>query len=159
MVEAARPATRDDLPRLVELARQAVEELRPTRGGAMWARREARQEPIDEGLATALDRDDHSVLAGTIDETVVGYAVSRLVPLAGEGLLAEVTDLYVEPGCREVGVGELLMDAIVTWAETHGCVGIDSLVLPGNRETKNFFETFGLVARAIIVHRPLGQGA
>jgi hypothetical protein len=49
------------------------------------------------------------------------------------------------------------MDAIVAWAEAAGCVGIDSLALPGNRETKNFFETFGLVARAIVVHRPLGD--
>ena len=28
-------------------------------------------------------------------------------------------------------------------------------VLPGMRDSKNFFETFGLVARAIVVHRSL----
>ena len=32
---------------------------------------------------------------------------------------------------------------------------MDSLALPGDRATKNFFETHGLVARAITVHRRL----
>ena len=38
-----------------------------------------------------------------------------------------------------------------------GCFGVDSLALPGDRHTKNFFESFGLVARAIIVHRSLSM--
>jgi hypothetical protein len=32
---------------------------------------------------------------------------------------------------------------------------VDSLALPGDRHTKNFFEAFGLVARAIVVHKTL----
>ena len=32
---------------------------------------------------------------------------------------------------------------------------IDALALPGNRAAKNFFERFGLTARAIVVHRSL----
>jgi hypothetical protein len=49
----------------------------------------------------------------------------------------------------------MLLDAVIAWATGRKCIGIDSLALPGNRETKNFFESFGLVARAIVVHRPL----
>ena len=48
------------------------------------------------------------------------------------------------------------MDEILVWCRSQGCIGVDSLALPGNRETKNFFESFGLVARAIVVHRSLG---
>ena len=48
------------------------------------------------------------------------------------------------------------MDHILAWARDHGCFGLDSLALPGDRATKNFFESFGLVARAIVVHKPLG---
>jgi len=48
-----------------------------------------------------------------------------------------------------------LLDYVIEWATERHCVGVDSLVLPGNRETKNFFESFGLVARAIVVHRAL----
>ena len=54
-----------------------------------------------------------------------------------------------------VAVGEVVMDAAVAWARERGCFGIDSVALPGNRETKNFFERFGLTARAIVVHRVL----
>jgi GNAT superfamily N-acetyltransferase len=66
-----------------------------------------------------------------------------------------VDDLYTEPGCRELGLGELTMEALVDWCRGQGCFGVDSLALPGDRHTKNFFESFGLVARAIIVHRSL----
>jgi hypothetical protein len=54
-----------------------------------------------------------------------------------------------------VGVGEAVMDHLVAWCRAQGCFGVDSLALPGDRQTKNFFESFGLVARAIVVHRPL----
>ena len=155
MVEAARLASSDDLPRLAELARAAIAELRATKGGELWARREARAEPVEQSLAADLADDGTLVLAGTIDDTIVGYAVAATEELSDGSLLARVTDLYAEPEAREVGIGEVLLDAIVKWATERHCVGIDSLVLPGNRETKNFFESFGLVARAIVVHRPL----
>ena len=155
MTEAARPASTQDLARVAELARAAIEELRATKGGELWARREARAEPVEESLAADLADDGTLVLAGTIDDVVVGYAVARTETLSDGSLLARVTDLYAEPEAREVGVGEELLDAVVKWATERRCVGIDSLVLPGNRETKNFFESFGLVARAIVVHRAL----
>ena len=47
----------------------------------------------------------------------------------------------------------------MAWAKRWGCIGVDSLALPGDRDTKNFFETHGLVARAITVHRTLPQAA
>ena len=71
------------------------------------------------------------------------------------GVLGVLDDIYVEPEAREVGVGEALMDAVEAWCRGRGCIGIDSLALPGNRETKNFFETLRSVARAIVVHRSL----
>jgi ribosomal protein S18 acetylase RimI-like enzyme len=155
MIEAARPASDADLPRLVDLARTAIAELRATKGGEVWAHRDARQEPLDASLKADLADPEALVLAGTIDDAVIGYAVARLETLADGSRLARLTDLYVEALAREVGIGEELLDAVIEWATAAGCFGIDSLVLPGNRETKNFFEAFGLVARAIVVHRPL----
>jgi GNAT superfamily N-acetyltransferase len=158
-MEAARPARPDELARLAELARLGIAELVPTKGGVMWHRREARPEPVEDSLGAALADPDHLVLAGTIDDAVVGYSVTRLEALRDGGRLAVVEDIYVEPEARAVGVGEALMDAVVEWCRSRGCIGIDSVALPGNRETKNFFESFGMVARAIIVHRPLPQDA
>ena len=159
MVEAARAAQPEDLPRLAELAAEAIAELTSTKGGAIWARREARPEPLEAGLAADLADARCCVLAATLDDVVMGYAVARKETLRDGAAMAVLTDIFVDPGCRGIGLGEALMDAIVEWAEGEGCIGIDSLALPGNRETKNFFETFGLVARAIIVHRPLDGGA
>lgn len=153
-LEAVRPATEGDLERLASLALEAVDEQREARGGAVWSQREARRDPA-RTLAAALDDGATSVVVGTLDGVVVGYGVLRVETLDDGGLLAVVDDLYVEPDARGVGVGEALMADLVERATAAGCVGIDALALPGNRETKNFFEASGLTARAIVVHRSL----
>jgi GNAT superfamily N-acetyltransferase len=153
--EACRPAVEADLPRLAELAEAAVAELREGRGGAVWSRHEARVPPFEPTLRQELASDDHHVVVGTLDGVVMGYGVARTEELADGGRLGVVTDLYTEPGCRELGIGETTMDRLVAWCTERGCFGVDSLALPGDRHTKNFFESFGLVARAIIVHRSL----
>lgn len=155
MVEAVRHATSDDTALLVELARAAIVELSATKGGTVWARREGRDEPLEESIRADIADAEAVSLVGTIDDVVVGYAIAAVEVLTDGGRLARLTDLYVEPDAREVGIGELLLDAVLSWATEDGCFGIDSIVLPGNRETKNFFEAAGMVARAIIVHRSL----
>jgi GNAT superfamily N-acetyltransferase len=154
--ERVRQATPDDLTRLVELAESARTELEPTRGGGVWIRREARPAPVSPSISAALDDPDQLVIVGELDGSGVGYAIARLEPLRDGTVLTVLDDIYVEPGARSVGVGELLMNHVVDWATAKGSFGIDSLALPGNRATKNFFESFGLVARAIVVHRSLG---
>ena len=153
--EASRAALVADLPRLAELAEEAVETLRPGRGGELWARQLGRVSPFVDRLADELEAADHHVVVGTLDDVVVGYGVARVEVLRDAGRLGVVTDLYTDPGCRGVGIGELMMRALVDWCVAQGCFGVDSLALPGDRHTKNFFESFGLVARAITVHRPL----
>lgn len=152
--EAVRPAADADLPELVRLAALAVDEKRAQKGGPVWVRREARQD-APSSLRTALVSDDQAVVAGLLDDAVVGYGVAHVEVLADGGRLGVVDDVYVEPDAREVGLGEMLMDHLVAWCEQQGCFGVDSLALPGDRATKNFFESFGLVARAIVVHRAL----
>lgn len=158
MREAVRPATEADLERLAGLAAEAVAEQRDARGGAVWSAREARPLPAEPSLARDLADGDSLVLAGTIDDVVVGYAVVRTDHLRDGTTLGIVTDIYVEPDARAVGVGEVLVDAAVAWCRERGCRGVDALALPGNRETKNFFESFGFTARALVVHRSLGEG-
>lgn len=153
--EGCRPAVEADLPRLVELVGAAVDELRGGRGGEVWARRTARRSPFEATLRHELASPDHHVLVGTLDDTVMGYGVAHIERLDDGGLLGVVTDLYTEPGGRELGIGEVTMQSLLDWCAAQGCFGVDSLALPGDRATKNFFESFGLVARAIVVHRPI----
>lgn len=154
-MEGARPASLEDLERIAELAAAAIAELRTGRGGAVWERREARPQPPTSSLEAAFAEADHHVAVGTIDGTVVGYGVAHVERLRDGDLLGVVSDLYVEPDARGVGVGEAVMDLLLAWCTEQGCFGVDSLALPGDRHTKNFFESFGLVARAIVVHRAL----
>lgn len=156
-MEGARSALAADLPTLASLAEEAVAEQLEQRGGAIWSQRETRPLPALSTLAEALEDPNQLVVAGTIDDVVVGYGVVRVDHLRSGRALGVVTDLYVEPEARAVGVGEAMIENVIDWCRQRHCQGIDALALPGNRQTKNFFETFGFTARAIVVHRSLAE--
>jgi ribosomal protein S18 acetylase RimI-like enzyme len=153
VLEGVRPAGPADLSRLAELAGLAIAEQVDARGGRVWAAREARALPAGPSLAEDLDSPSTRVLAGTIDDVVVGYLVVRTESLRDGTVLGRLTDVFVEPEARDVGIGELMVDAALAWCDDRKCRGVDAIVLPGNRATKNFFETMGFTARAITVHR------
>jgi ribosomal protein S18 acetylase RimI-like enzyme len=156
-MEGSRPATAEDLSRIAELAELARQELVPMKGGALWSAREAVAEPFDDAYGALIDRDDALVVVGTVDETVVGFGVLTLERLRTGETLGVISDLFVEPDAREVGVGEAMADDLVAFCATRGCTGIDALALPGHRTTKNFFEGFGFTARALVMHRALDR--
>lgn len=157
-MEHARRAGPDDVAAIVALARQAVAELRPNRGGSVWWRREAHREPIEQVITAAVEEDPtRTAVVGTVDDVVVGYALMRAETLHDGAVLATISDLFVDPEARGIGVGEAMMDILEEDARALGAIGLDGIVLPGDRASKNFFETFGLTARAIIVHRSLAD--
>lgn len=154
-MEAARTATAEDLPAIVELARVLRAELRVMRGGALWELRDARPEPFDEAFRGLLARDDACLVVGTIDGVVIGYAAVELEVLRNGTRLGVITELFVEPEARGVGVGEAIAAQLVAFCTEQGCVGIDAGALPGHRDTKNFFERTGFTARSLTMHKPL----
>jgi len=154
-VEGVRPATADDLIRLAELARAAIVELTPMKGGAVWAAREARPEPVEESLKASLADENTRVVVGTIDDVPIGYAAVHIEILNDGSRLGVVDDIFVEEGAREVGVGEAMMGDLVAWCESQGCSGMDAMALPGHRSAKNFFEESGFTARKLVMHHRL----
>jgi GNAT superfamily N-acetyltransferase len=154
-LEAARAASAADLPALVELARALRAELRVERGGHLWETREAAPEPLVEMLRDALARDDQAVVVGTIDGVVLAYGIVTTEPLRDGTRLGVIGELYVDPGARAVGVGEVVAEQLVAFCAAAGCIGVDSTALPGQRETKNFFERSGFTARALTMHKTL----
>ena len=152
-MQAARGATPDDIAHVVSLARRLRAEVSTHRGGELWTHRDARHEPLDGSYAALLDRGDAFLAVGTIDGASVGFGVAEIEPLAGGGLLGVITDLYVEPGARGVGVGEALLAILTGFCDEMGCVGVDALALPGHRAAKNFFEEAGFTARLLVMHR------
>ena len=150
---AARHATPADLPDLVRLSRQAIAELGDQeRGGAVFAAREARPEPLEQGLAAALDDPDSVVVVGTFDGVPVGVATCHVEKLRDGRLLGVMDDLYVELEARSVSVGEAMMNEVLAWCRSRGCSGVDALALPGMRHSKNFFEECGFTARLLVMH-------
>lgn len=157
-MESARPAEPGDRDAIVALARAAISELRPNRGGAVWARREAHAEPVEDAIDEAIASDPGRIaVVGLVDDVVVGYGLMRSESLHDGAILATISDLYVYPDARGIGVGEAMMAVLEDRARAWGAVGLDGIVLPGDRQSKNFFETFGLTARAILVHRSLEE--
>jgi GNAT superfamily N-acetyltransferase len=156
-VEGVRPATDADLARLAELARAGIAELIPTRGGAVWAAREGRPEPVEESLRDDLAAPRSHVIVGTIDGFPVGYAVVRVEDLHDGSRLGVISDIFVEEDARGVSVGEMMMGDLVAWCQEQGCAGMDAVALPGHRQTKNFFEESGFTARKLVMHHQLGD--
>jgi GNAT superfamily N-acetyltransferase len=156
-VEAARSATPSDVARVVELARELRAELAQYRGGVLWATRDVEGEPLDAHIERLMSRDDVAVIVGCIDDVVVGYGAVAVEELRDGSRLGVVSDLYVEPDARGVGVGEAIAAVIADHCRAHGCSGIDVVALPGHRATKNFFEEQGYTARAIVMHHDLRE--
>lgn len=157
-MEAVRLASGADLDDLVRLAGLARAELGDERGGPMWQLLHGRLDPLPATIHADLAEADLAqgvVLVGTVADAPAGYAAAHREGLPDGTALAVISDVYVEPGFRDIGLGGALMEELVGWASTQGCRGIDALVLPGMRHSKNYFERFGLTARAILVHRDL----
>lgn len=153
-MESARRAVDDDLPAIRELAATVRRELAAQeRGGALFVGREVSPE-----ASLDLADPDRVVVAGRIDDVVVGYAVGHLESLRDERRLGVVSELFVEAGARGVAVGEGMMDVLLEWFAGEGCVGVDAYALPGARETKNFFERSGFSARLLVMHHRMGAG-
>lgn len=128
-------------------------ELEVMRGGALWADRDARPEPLEEAYGALLVRSDARVVVGTVDDAVIGFGAVELEQLRSGAMLGVITDLYVESEARTVGVGEAIVNELGAFCRRCECIGIDAFALPGHRATKNFFETSGFTARALIMHQ------
>lgn len=151
-MEGVRTATSSDIARIAELVTAGIDELEPTRGGEIWAVRDASAPPHEPRLEAALTDPPQRLLVGTIDEVVIGYTLGRIEQLRDGTCLGVIDDIFVEEAARGVGVGEAMIGAVLSWFVDAGCVGVDAVALPGHRVTKNFFEGSGFTARKLVMH-------
>lgn len=156
-MEAARPARLADLDAIGEVAEATAAELGPGRGGALLLALEAEAGPLRHRMEAAIAGTAGRLgVVGTYDEVVLGFGLGVVHPLADGRQLGVIEILAVDPAARAVGIGEAMMDHLVAAFRSQGCIGVDCRALPGDRETKNFFESFGLKARLLTVHLSFG---
>ena len=158
-MEDVRPATGDDLGRLVELVTAFWSGAGDRRGAAVV-------HPGDPGgalpgtthddVAHYLSTPDRSALVASLDGWVAGAALCR-VDRADGGRRGVLDACFVEPGAREVGLGRLLLETAVDWFRDQRCDGVDGSALPGDRGAKQFYESAGFKARLLVMHLPLGD--
>ena len=159
MEVAARRLCEADLSAVASLVEQVYDELAPLRGGAVLLAEQGRQRPYIDSLAADLAEPSTVVFVGTIDDAPLGWACAEVRDLHDGTRLGVVREIGVLALGRGVGIGEALLASAVAWCRELGCRGIDSFALPGARETKNFFETFGFTARLLVVHTSLQSDA
>lgn len=159
-MEHARAATAADAHAVSACLHALRDEVDGARGGGLWTAREARQGCAPDDITALLAREDATVVVGTIDDVVVGTGIAEFPTLRDGRRLAVITDLWVDPDARAVGVGEHMVARLIEVAQAHDCIGIDASALPGQRATKNFFEGQGFTARLLTMHRSLdGHGS
>jgi len=137
------------------LRKEAILELKNKRGGEVLLNMESFSEDSVEKFSYWFNSTDHRVFAGLFGDAIVAYGILEFSNTNDNQRIASIKEIFVLKDARSVGVGESLIDSMINEAIEHDAIGIDSFALPGDRETKNFFETQGMVARLIHVYRTL----
>ncbi len=129
-------ATREDLPRIVELMKglaefeKLLDQFRVT---------EALLERYIFTRETTVE-----LLVGYLDEEIHGYAVflHNFSSFQGRpGMYIE--DVYVEPRARGKGLGKALITEVIRIARERGCRRSEWIVLDWNQRAKRFYESLG----------------
>ncbi len=158
--EAVRPAGSGDLDRVAALLGQLRQEAGESRGGTLllalgdpWGGRPPDAGPDPADLAAWLDHPQRRLVVGEFDGAVVGVAAGTV--RGGPPPVGRIECCYVESSARQVGVGAALVADLVSWATGHGCAHLEAAALPGDRQTKQLYETAGFKARLLLMHRAL----
>jgi ribosomal protein S18 acetylase RimI-like enzyme len=69
--------------------------------------------------------------------------IKRLPAHMGGGMAGEVSDVWVEPEARKLGVGEALLQAGLEWMRGQGVHSVEVQVLSENEGSLRFFERHG----------------
>lgn len=141
---------------LSSLRAEIAVELSSERGGPLFLADRDEPEWIVDTKSGSVIREPWHVRVAVVEtgkgEALLGWAATFVRVLPNGVRVGSIEELGVHPEAREIGVGELLADDAVAYCRDAGCVGVDAAALPGARETKNFFETFGFTARLLTVH-------
>jgi ribosomal protein S18 acetylase RimI-like enzyme len=84
-----------------------------------------------------------------------GTTVMASLSVRIESTVATIQHVYVLPESREVGLGDAMIQTLLSELRTRGVESIEAQALPGDRGMKNLFERHGLIAQTILVGKSL----
>ena len=140
-----RPATENDIPRILELYRQLVINISQV---------ELSQNPSPDDYRRAFTQirsmPGHELLVAEDQGVVTGTMVVLVVPnLSHNGLpWALVENLVIDEGYRRRGLGKLLMDYAMARAKEEGCYKLVLSTSKKRKEAHRFYRSLGLQALA-----------
>jgi GNAT superfamily N-acetyltransferase len=155
-MDAVRPATADDGPRLRELSAGLLTGVLAQRGGPLLFDSDPSVTDgtgVADRVVGAVGSAGCCVLVGTAGGVVAGFACVHIVEQAGGRRRGVLDACYVEPEGRGVGLGHQLLAAALSWFDEREVEGIDGTALPGDRQAKSFFESAGFKARMLTMYR------
>jgi len=145
----------EEIGHLEELRRAALSAIGHARGGQALLREFDASAIYSLSCQELIARSDIHLAGGWFSGALVGIGIVQRVEAAGGQAIGMVRLLYVEPLARGVGVGEHVLDELISWASDQGCSAFDVEALPGDREMKSLYEHAGLTARKIVMRRSL----
>ena len=88
---------------------------------------------------------------------VAGFGTTIMASLTVhiDSTVASIEHVYVVPDSREVGLGDALIQTLLSELRTRGVQSVEAQALPGDRGMKNLFERHGLIAQTILVGKSL----
>lgn len=148
-----RNATNADIDVLVDLY-EAMEDEQVARK-PIWALTDGLDRPFREALTRMITSDDVWLRIGEIDGVAVGFIAASIDEThhRSNGLqIGRIDLIFTHPDARGVGVGDQMLEVVLTDLRALGITHFDAPVGPGQRLTKNFFEGHQFAARSLIMH-------
>jgi GNAT superfamily N-acetyltransferase len=102
-------------------------------------------------LARVADDPDERVVVAEVDDQVVGavyLGVTTVTPINLEPVVLTVSP-HVLPSFRRHGIGRMLVDAAVTWAEERGIAHVATAASASSRDANRFMARLALAPQAM----------
>ena len=150
-------AAEKDIPQMIDLLRQVGEvhhQIRPDlfRAGA--------QKYDEAALKRLLSDPDRPIIAGVVEDKMVGYAFCILQEIKNDPVLCDRKTLYIDDLCvdetvRGGGVAKAIYQGVLDYARSIGCDAVTLNVWCGNDRAMHFYEKCGFKPQKIGMELPL----
>lgn len=152
--ESARIAELTDREIFATLHASSRKEIEGHKGADLWEKTSALKGTSLEIFDEVSQSEEFICVLGMYNDYPFGFLIAEWISLY-ERKSINIREVFVTSEMRSVGVGEAMMDYLLTEAERSSAISILGRSLPGDRDLKNFFERFKITARVIEVERKL----